>query len=194
MNARWRAGLASGRLRICVEAVALIVCFTGLASGQRAIGGAVGAAFPIGGSADALEIGQQSGVFLLFTPRRGPFARARIDFTWAEMQNRLAPDVRDRFYWTALGVVFAARVPGSSGAGAGMDVATKPEPSGYVILGAGVYHQKRPDARRDAAGINTGAGIEFALGPFGAFAEARLHYLDDGLRTKLFPIGLGLRF
>ena len=167
------------RFRIVCTAMVLLGAWHELGA-QRALGASVGAALPIGGTADLLTIGDHSGLFVVFRP---PVLvqRARVDFTWSNLKDRNTSGVTHHVFWIALGAVIETPT-------------SVPGPRGYVILGAGSYHQKRPGVRRDAAGLSAGAGLEFRLGPFGAFGEARIHYVLDGARTKLFPLGIGLRF
>ncbi len=43
-------------------------------------------------------------------------------------------------------------------------------------------------------GWHAGAGAAWRLGRAALFAEARVHHVADGGRTRLLPLSLGLRF
>lgn len=67
-------------------------------------------------------------------------------------------------------------------------------PTGYVVLGLGMYQASVGVTRHTDPGINVGAGIRFTMGFFGTFLEARLHYVNDDTKTKFFPMTFGLAF
>ena len=141
---------------------------------------AVGAVIPIGGAADKIKIGYQSAVAFSFTPFQSP-NRIRLEATIAELMDKVPASTARRITSVTANLVLASL--------------TAPKvPAGYVIAGVGAYHQRVAGQGTDNVGFNVGAGVSFTFGAFGAFTEARLHYLIADARTKLFPITIGLVF
>lgn len=67
----------------------------------------------------------------------------------------------------------------------------------YVLGGVGVYNLDTDGVTESVTkfGLNGGGGIEFGLGGFNAFVEARLHSVfTDESNTNLVPVVFGLRF
>ena len=66
----------------------------------------------------------------------------------------------------------------------------------YAIGGIGYYreNEKSPlgDLTRTNMGYNLGGGFRFALTGFSAYAEARYHWVDDGV--GMIPISFGISF
>ena len=67
-------------------------------------------------------------------------------------------------------------------------------PAGYVVIGVGSYQNSGSSGRTSDPGFNIGAGINFGMGFFGSFVEARMHYVADATKTKYFPMTFGLTF
>lgn len=75
--------------------------------------------------------------------------------------------------------------------------------SPYAIGGVGMYQRKSTAAGATSAsdlGVNIGAGIKFGLAGFGAFAEARYHYIMAEKvgtvtpKVNFIPITFGITF
>jgi opacity protein-like surface antigen len=78
----------------------------------------------------------------------------------------------------------------------------------YVIGGPGVYSLKTTvsdgtvdiSSSKTAMGLNGGAGLNFHIGTFSTFAEARYHYIfskDDNkgfVNSQTIPVSFGIRF
>ena len=152
----------------------------GRLNAQSRISGAVGVAVPIGGTADRIKIGYQSVLAISLAPFQSP-NRIRLEAAIAELSDKVATTVERRISFAAANLVMTS-------------VAVPSAPAGYVIAGVGAYHQRAAGMGSDHGGLNVGAGITFTFGAFGAFTEARLHYIADGSKTKLFPITFGLVF
>ena len=149
---------------------------------QARYSGAIGAAVPIGGAADQTKIGYQSALAIT-VPAFRPSLRLRIEGAIAELMDR--PPTSEARRYSSLGASVVL-IPGST--------AKATAPSGYVIGGIGLYRQRLGAIGTDHAGASLGAGITFSLGAYGAFTEARLHFIATDTKTKLFPITFGLVF
>ena len=127
-----------------------------------------------------MNIGYQTALAISLTPFRSP-ARVRLEAAIAELSDKIATSVQRRVTFFAANFVAAS-------------VTAPNAPAGYVIAGVGTYHQRSAAKGSDNPGLNIGAGISFTFGAFGAFTEARAHYIADGAKTKIFPITFGLVF
>jgi hypothetical protein len=140
----------------------------------------IGAAIPIGTSADQLNPGYNAMLsYALHTPRmsRNHF---RLEIAVNSLPERAVPDQRREILSGTANLVLVGE--------------SHEAPTGYVIIGAGTYQKSRSVPRHSDAGVNVGAGIRFSMGFFGTFIEARLHYINDDARTKYFPMTFGLTF
>jgi len=171
--------LTKGNLSVLALAVGAFA-IAGRVDAQSRLSGAIGATVPIGGTADRINIGYQSALAISLAPFRSP-NRVRLEAAIADLTDKVASSLERRVTF------FAANFVATS-------VTAPNAPAGYVIAGIGAYHQRTAGKGRDDAGLNIGAGISFSFGAFGAFTEARLHYIADGSKTKLFPITFGLVF
>ena len=135
---------------------------------------------PIGGAADDTKIGHHAALAISMTPFRSS-NRLRIEATSAQLMDKAPASTSRALASVTANLVLAPASPPKA-------------PSGYVIAGIGAYHQRIAGKGSDHAGLNIGAGVSFNFGAFGAFTEARLHYIATGAKTKLFPITFGLVF
>jgi len=171
--------LKKGYLVAAGLALSMALPISGRLEAQSRFSGAIGVAVPIGGSADRIKIGYQTALAISLAPFQSS-NRIRLEGAVAELSDKIATPVQRRISFAAANFVAASVAAGA--------------PAGYVIAGIGAYHQRAAGKGSDHAGLNVGAGITFTFGAFGAFTEARLHYLADGSKTKLFPITFGLVF
>jgi hypothetical protein len=148
--------------------------------GQTRFSAAIGAAVPIGGAADQTKIGYQTALAISLGAVGSP-TRIRVEGAVAELSERVPAGVTRRLTYATANVLLSP-------------VNALAAPSGYVIAGIGAYHQRVAGVGTDNTGLNIGAGVAFSFGRYGAFTEARLHYLISDAKTKLFPITFGLVF
>lgn len=161
-------------------AIALTVSCASIAPAQAKVNIGIGAAIPIGTSADRVNPGYD--MMLAYTTRP-PFMRRnriRFEFGLNSLPERAVPDSRRTVQSGTVNFVIIDE--------------TRPAPIGYTILGVGTYQKSGSVARHSDPGVNVGAGIRFTMGFFGTFLEARLHYVNDSERTKYFPMTFGLTF
>jgi hypothetical protein len=157
-----------------------VLLLAGRIEAQVRYSAAIGPAVPIGTTADRINIGYQTAVAMSFAPFRSR-NRVRLEGAVAELSDKVVTSVARRITFAAANFVATA--------------VTEPNaPAGYMIAGVGAYHQRAAGKGSDSPGVNVGAGISFAFGAFGAFTEARLHYIGGNTKTKLFPITFGLVF
>ena len=172
--------MKKGYLIAIVVALAEATTAPGLLRAQTKISGSIGGVVPIGGTADRIKIGYQT-AFAISLAQSHSSDRIRLEAAFAELSDKVATPVQRRITYATANVVVAS--PSEPNA-----------PAGYIIAGIGAYHQRAVGKGRDDAGLNVGAGITFTFGAFGAFTEARLHYINGSTKTKLFPITFGLVF
>jgi hypothetical protein len=148
-------------------------------SAQTSVTVGLGAAVPIGSSADRLKPGYSAQLALAIQPK---WMRHHLRFEGAvnSMTEQVAGSPKREFRSGTINLIVVG--------------ATRSSPTGYVVLGAGSYQQTTSAGRRTHPGINTGAGIRFSMGFFGTFVEARMHYIADDTKTKYFPMTFGLAF
>lgn len=161
-----------------VVASLLLLSLAGKLHAQWTVG--LGAAVPIGSSADRLNAGYNAALSYAFKPR-GISNYVRLEGTVSALTEKtVAKEKHQVASWTANLVI----VPNHLSA----------PPTGYVIVGAGSYQRTGGGIRQSDPGLNVGAGIRFSMGFFGTFIEARLHYIQDDDKTKYFPMTFGLTF
>lgn len=163
-----------------LQCAAISVWTVLLASGlgaQWTVG--LGAAVPIGSSADRLNSGYNTLLSYSMRPRStGNYVRLEGAINALKEKTPLA-DKRQISSGTVNYVVVAKG---------------QLAPAGYVLFGVGTYQKSGGGTRESNPGLNAGAGIKFAMGFFGTFVEARLHYIHDDDKTKYFPMVFGLTF
>jgi hypothetical protein len=66
----------------------------------------------------------------------------------------------------------------------------------YVLGGVGLYNLSCDGCESETKfGLNGGGGIEFGVGGFNTFVEARFHSVfTEDVKTNLVPVVFGLRF
>jgi hypothetical protein len=164
--------------RRCAGALFLLASLAASAKAQWTIG--LGAAVPIGSSADRLNAGYNATVSYAVRPR-GMSNFVRLEGAVNALTAKtVLKEKREVASWTANLVIVPTHL--------------STPPAGYVIVGAGSYQKTGAGGRESDLGFNAGAGIRFSMGFFGTFVEARLHYINDGDRTKYFPMTFGLTF
>ncbi|MEK7401663.1 MAG: hypothetical protein AABZ80_04790 [Gemmatimonadota bacterium] len=149
------------------------------ASAQMYINAGMGAAVPIGSSADLLNVGY-SAMLSVDTKPNWMRGHLRLEGAVNSLVHRVAGSPKREVLSVTVNLI--------------TDGGTRDVPSGYAVIGAGYYQQSGSIARRTDPGINVGAGIRFPVGFFATFIEARLHYVADDAKTKYFPMTFGLVF
>jgi hypothetical protein len=173
-------------LTVLMAWVAPIAC----AQAQLKFGIAAGASRPNGDFAASNKSGYHAMVTAGIQPPLAPVG-VRIDgmFNRFDYQGTLLEGESDRI--AALSANAVLGVPG-------VPLVASP----YLIGGAGIYNRKASvegATSSSTAGFNLGAGIKFGLAGFGAFGEARLHWImandAEGLASARFiPITFGITF
>lgn len=177
------------------RAIALVAVAAALVSAPVALeaqspvrfGLAAGATFPTGDAADFTEWGYHISGSVTGKPALSPVG-LRGEVMFHQLKGKQvetdfgdidAPDVN-----VIAGIVNAEI--GMSG------VAARP----YFIGGLGMYRLSADDVDSETKfGFNLGAGIDFGLAGFSAFAEARFHnIMTENESTNIIPISFGLRF
>ncbi|MEX2179683.1 MAG: hypothetical protein WD801_13285 [Gemmatimonadaceae bacterium] len=159
------------------------VLFAAPLQAQMSFGASLGAAVPVGSSAEGLDIGYNVTAHLGIKPPIAPLG-LRID----GMFNSFGFDP-DGTLSVIAGTVNATL------SGVGM-----PIPMGYLIGGLGLYRSKASVPGFSAEpnsdlGFNIGAGLNFPLTGFSTFLEARFHYVTGEVESfKFIPITFGMRF
>ncbi len=149
---------------------------------QTSFGVSLGAAVPVGNTADGMDMGYNLTAHLGIKPPLAPLG-LRIDGMLNSFEGKPSGTVR-----VVAGTVNATL------SGAGM-----PIPMGYLIGGLGLYNTNvsfgGASASSNDIGFNIGAGLNLPLTGFSTFLEARFHYVDgDGGALKFIPITVGIRF
>ena len=150
-------------------------------------GVAAGATFPTGDASDIVEWGYNVTGSVTGKPMLSPVG-IRGEVMW----NRLSGKDFD----TGFGTINGGDVDilaGIVNAEIGMSgVGVKP----YFIGGLGAYRFSAEDADSETKfGFNVGAGLDFGLAGFSAFAEARFHSIQtEGSATNIVPVTFGIRF
>ena len=147
---------------------------------QARFNAGIGAAIPIGASADEVNPGYSMLVSFAMRPHFFTRNQLRFEFGSNSLPERAVPNV-SRSVLTGTANLVIIRDPAA-------------RPLGYSIVGFGTYQKSGSVPRRSSQGVNLGAGMQFTLGFFGAFLEARLHYIHDANKTKYFPMTFGLTF
>lgn len=163
-----------------------IVVFAGLvaiaapqAGAQASINVGIGAAVPIGSSADRLSPGYTTTLAFAFQPN-WMHNDLRLEGAVISLAAKSAASKKRQILSATANVIISGKADAV--------------PAGYVIVGAGSYQASGGISRRTDYGVNVGAGVRFSLGFFGTFVEARLHYVADDTKTKYFPMTFGLTF
>ena len=142
-----------------------------------------GATFPQGDAGDAFDWGYHFAGHVTAKPMLSPVGvRAEL------MYHSLAAKEETGFGDENLGVL-AGLVNAEVGLGG---VGVKP----YLIGGLGFYRSTFADFDAETDfGFNIGAGLDFGLAGFSAFAEARYHSIQtEGESTNIIPVSFGIRF
>lgn len=177
---KWQLAIRRRRRRALCAAASLTMAAALVpeAAAQASVNFGMGAAVPIGSSADLLNPGYSAMLSFAIQPS---WMRNYLRFEGAvnSLTEKSVASAKSEFLSATANLVLVG--------------AAREAPSGYVIIGAGSYQQSVGGARRTDAGFNVGAGIHFPIGFVGTFVEARLHYVADS-RAKYFPMTFGLTF
>lgn len=152
---------------------------------------AAGATIPTGNTADIVDWGYHVTGSITGKPMLSPVGM-RAEVMW----NRLA----GKEFETVLGTVQGGDLDilgGIVNAEIGMSgIGVKP----YFIGGLGIYRLSGEDEAENTDsetkfGFNLGAGLDFGLAGFSAFAEARIHSIQTNQNaTNIIPLTFGFRF
>ena len=142
-----------------------------------------GATFPQGDAGDAFDWGYHVAGHVTAKPMMSP-----VGIRGEVMYHSFGAKEETGFDGENLGVL-AGIVNAELGLGG---VGVKP----YLIAGLGMYRSSFADFDSETDfGFNVGAGLDFGLAGFSAFAEARYHSIQtEGESTNIVPISFGLRF
>lgn len=157
-------------------------------SGGRAVsfGLAGGATLPLGDAADAYDVGFNLMGLVNVQPDFLPVG-ARFDVMYhslggkSDLTGSLAGDLN----------VFGGT------ANAVLTVSNTGTVRPYVLGGVGLYNLDSDGVTESVTkfGLNGGGGVDFGLGGFNTFVEARFHSVfTEGAKTNLVPVVFGLRF
>jgi hypothetical protein len=150
------------------------------ATAQSRFNVGIGAAIPIGSSADRVNPGYSMIASFTTRPHFMTRNRLRFEFGSTSLPERAIPDSQRDILSGTVNLIIIDE--------------TRPTPIGYSIIGLGTYQKSGSVQRHSDPGFNVGAGIRFTMGFFGTFVEARLHYINDADKTKYFPMTFGLTF
>lgn len=142
---------------------------------------AAGATVPIGDAANAYKMGYNASVGLGISAPLAPVGLRiegmfnQLDWKGAQGNTRILAGIANATF-----------------SGPGM-------PMGYLIGGLGMYNMKASTSFASSSdtkiGFNIGGGLNIPLTGFGAFVEARLHYIaTQGKATTLIPLTFGIKF
>ena len=188
------------RKRVCAMAMACGIALAGAAgaAGAQDVGGtravsfgiAGGATIPVGDAGDLYDTGFNLMGMLTVQPAFVPVG-VRFDVMWHQLGGK---DVS---------------LPGGGGVGAVPDlrvlagaanavltVSNTGTVRPYVLGGIGLYNLSCDGCEGVTKfGLNGGGGIEFGVGGFNTFVEARFHSVfTEEVKTNLIPVVFGLRF
>lgn len=161
------------------------------AQGPVRFGLAAGATYPTGDAADIAEWGYHVSGSVTGKPMLSPVG-IRGEVMWNRLTGKdieLAPGVTANSGDTDILAGIVNAEIGMSGVG------VKP----YFIGGLGLYRFSAEDSESETKfGFNLGAGLDFGLAGFSAFAEARFHSIQtdnfgDG-SFNVVPVTFGIRF
>ena len=149
-----------------------------------------GATFPTGDAGDAYEWGYHLAGHLSVKPPLSPVGvRGEVMFhqlSGKEFSDPLLGDITLDDPRIIAGIVNAELGLGGVG--------VKP----YVIGGLGLYNLNFGEGTdsQNKLGFNIGAGLDFGLAGFSAFAEARYHTIqtDGDSNLNVIPVSFGIRF
>lgn len=163
------------RVAIAIVALALAAPL----QAQTSFAVSLGAAVPVGSTADAFDLGYNVTASVGIKPPLAPLG-LRIDGMLNSMDGKGGGTLR-----TLAGTVNAT-----------LSAPLMPIPMGYLIGGLGMYNNDGGAGESSTdLGFNIGAGLNFPLTGFSTFLEARFHYVDgDGGSLKFIPITFGMRF
>lgn len=152
---------------------------TAEAQSKPEFGGFVGVGLPVGDFGDGVDAGWRIGGLVQVKPASLPFS------------------IRGEVGYQSFGI----KSPGSGNVNI-LDVTAngvfpfgdqKATTSFYGIGGAGIYSINRGVGTE--FGLNGGLGLNFNLGGFKAFSEARLHHIfTSGSSSQVIPLTFGIRF
>jgi hypothetical protein len=164
-----------------IGAVAIALIAAPAVGAQSRVSVGIGAGIPIGTTADRVNPGYSSLLSYAVRARWLNRNHIRLEVGVTSFPERSVPDERRQIISSLANLVIVGT--------------ERPGPLGYVIIGAGSYQESGAlVARHNDPGVNIGAGIQFSMGFFGTFVEARLHYINDSSKTKYFPMTFGLTF
>ena len=181
------------RKRVFVAAVAGLALAAAPAAAQESLGTrttsfsiAGGATLPMGDAGDAFDTGfNVQGALHLQPPLRA--VGARFDVMYHSLggkdQGLLVGEADLNVFAGAANVVLTVSNTGT----------VRP----YVLGGLGLYNLDFGGAFESETkfGLNGGGGIEFGVGGFNTFVEARLHSIfTEESNTNLVPVVFGVRF
>lgn len=145
------------------------------------IGGAIGAAVPVGDFGDEADIGYNATFILGYKPAFSPLG-FRFDAAYNEFGSEVFDDAKFEIPSFTANVVFELPTGGFTP---------------YLIGGGGLY-RVGGDLVGDTEnkfGFNAGAGISMPLSGFKVFVEARYNHVDDDFGNITFiPITFGAIF
>jgi hypothetical protein len=170
-------------------AVAALVVAPQVEAQSRSVefGGAAGVAFPTGDLGEGANTGFRIGGLAQFQPSGWPVGlRGEVNYT-----SLTGETIGTGAGRVELGSTNVLEATGNAiyNFNAPKDATT----SFYVIGGAGIYNVNRGGDTN--FGLNGGAGVNFNLGGFRAFAEARAHTIfSDSRGGTMIPLTFGIRF
>jgi len=180
------------RKRVFVAAVAGLALAAAPAAAQQSVGTrttsfsiAGGATVPVGDAGDAFDTGfNLQGALHLQPPLRAVGARFDVMYHSLGSKQQLLVGEADLNVLAGLANVV-------------LTVANSGTVRPYVLGGLGIYNLDFGGGfdSETKFGINGGGGIEFGVGGFNTFVEARLHSIfTEDTNTNLVPVVFGVRF
>ncbi len=158
---------------------AVVAAPTAEAQAKPEFGGFVGVGLPVGDFGDVAKTGWRVGGLVQVKPAALPFA-LRGEVGYQGFDSKFGGGSAN-----VLDVTANAVFP--------FGAAANKTTSFYGIGGAGIYNFS--DGGGTEFGINAGLGVNFNLGGFKAFSEARLHNVfTNGSDVQVIPLTFGIRF
>jgi hypothetical protein len=176
--------------KLLTLAVFALVAPVAAAQAQISFGIGAGASMPGGDLGKGVESGYHALVTAGIHPPLAPVG-FRVDGMFNEFNQKSPATNKTRIMGLNANAVLS--LPGA--------IVLSP----YVIGGVGTYQTKSTAAGAKSSndlGVNIGAGIKFGLAGFGAFAEARYHYImaekntvtNTTPKVNFIPITFGITF